>query len=945
MTPSRFGRALLVVGWLAMALASAGACSNDRPLPAGRWGTDDGGSGGGGGVLLGPCDDGDVRPCHREIAKHGSIVWCYEGTQRCEHGKWGACGDGSASVKNVPLPPDVGPGSSTQAQSSPSSCAGDPCNPYCQQYQDDPDADLKVDGGGTPIYTWQGGSLNGFPVGLVKKGLKEPCGSAYDCQFNSHCVEPLTGSSCVHSKCQVGIGLSASCDACVADICAASPGCCSASFPAALAHSPCVTGTPLKTGVDSCVDSICASQPACCKKQSSGGWWGQGCVSAVASTCGKSCIGTWDQSCVNKVASVCGATCGTPGPSSCAHSVCQVGSKLSMSCNPCVADICSVIPSCCSGTWSSTCVNAVASECGLSCPLTMQSPPPESGECKPWLPGQADPGCTGVNLTAGPACDGKVPVCNVGTQAAPAGVRVIHFPANSSQYPKCAPDQSHPQTKTCGPTTQPIPPGQCVTVDCPTLTNGNREIMVNPPGVGQLAECSCKDNWSLYSGNTTCGPPACAADVASAAVKKVNMLLTVDRSGSMSGGKWTGTKAALNAFFGSPSSAGLGVALEFWSTGASAATGDGCGNNCSDSTNCANPMVPLGTLSASAAPTDAHEQALKNGLATMTPSGMTPTYPALEGALLWASNNLQTDPNNIYVVVLVTDGDPTQCQTNVTAISALAASAYLTYGVRTYVIGMQGATIANLNAISNAGGTGNALVISGTNSNSVETQLVTALTNIAKENATCSLALPAAGLFDPNDVTVTFTPSAGGTVLLPQRWDLAACGSSGGWTFDNNSAPTKVELCPSSCASAQQDPGGKISFNVGCPKNASSMTHVEQYQAKCPSGTKPVWGLLTWNASTPGGSSVSFRARTAPTNGGLASAGWHDLGAAQASPNTQSCALGGPAPLCPVDVYSKLGSPDQQHEWLELAIDLTPAGASSPMVDQWKLSYSCPPGE
>jgi hypothetical protein len=576
----------------------------------------------------------------------------------------------------------------------------------------------------------------------------------------------------------------------------------------------------------------------------------------------------------------------------------------------------------------------------------MQSPPPESGECKPWLPGQVDSTCGGVNLTLGAACDGNVPVCNVGTKAAPAGVEVIHFPANSNQYPSCAPNQGHPQKQSCGKTTVPIPSGQCVTLPCPGLVNGNRELMVNPPGASALAECSCKDNWSLYSKNTTCGPPSCAADVASAAVKKVNMLLMVDRSGSMYGGKWTGTKSALNAFFGSPASAGLGVALEAFRLTAGGAFGDGCGDDCGDSSNCANPMVPLGTLKTAAAPADTHEQSLKTGLAAVWPSGMTPTFPALEGALTWARVNQLASPGDIHVVVLVTDGDPTSCQTNGTAISALAASSFLSYGIRTYVIGMQGATVANLNAIAKAGGTGSAFVIAGTNSNGVETQLITALTNIAKENATCSLDLPGAGQFDPNDVTVTYTPTAGGTLSLTQHASAAACGAGNdGWYFDNASAPTKVELCPKTCTAAQQDPGGKISFNVGCPKNATTTTHVERYQAVCPAGSKPAWGLLTWNAATPGASSVSFRARAATTEAGLSAGTWHTLGTASTSAGTASCALGGPASACPVDVFEKLGSPDQKRPWLEVEIKLTPAGSAAPSVDKWNLSYSCPPGE
>lgn len=54
--------------------------------------------------------------------------------------------------------------------------------------------------------------------------------------------------------------------------------------------------------------------------------------------------------------------------SSCAHSPCMTGSRLNSSCDPCVSQVCSADPLCCSGTWDAICVGEVTSICGRSCP-------------------------------------------------------------------------------------------------------------------------------------------------------------------------------------------------------------------------------------------------------------------------------------------------------------------------------------------------------------------------------------------------------------------------------------------------------------------------------------------------------------------------------------------------------------------------------------------------
>jgi hypothetical protein len=338
----------------------------------------------------GACEPGDTRQCTETLGRHNGVLSCFVGVQHCEDGSFGPCQDGVLETVSVTLPSEASD-LSLSSLSMPSECVNNPCNPFCQEYVEIPDAGGLVNSyelGPSFSATWQAGNLDDFPPGLVSKGFDEPCESGFDCQFDHRCHNPVTGSSCAHEKCETGAALNASCDSCVADVCA--------------------------------VDS-----------------------------------------------------------------------------------------SCCSGAWTDTCVALVESVCTTSCQALGSA-----GSCEPWQLGASDESCSGIDLTAQPVCDDGIPVCNRGNSTAPAGVRLIHFPGNSMQYPQCNPGQTHPQMRECF-TTEAIGPGECITVTGCTGLNGNREIMVNPPDPAgasvlyHLSECSCRNNWSLRSNNVDCETPSC----------------------------------------------------------------------------------------------------------------------------------------------------------------------------------------------------------------------------------------------------------------------------------------------------------------------------------------------------------------------------------------------------------------------------------------------------
>jgi hypothetical protein len=72
----------------------------------------------------------------------------------------------------------------------------------------------------------------------------------------------------------------------------------------------------------------------------------------------------------------------------------------------------------------------------------------------------------------------------------------------------------------------------------------------------------------------------------------------------------------------------------------------------------------------------------------------------------------------------------------------------------------------------------------------------------------CSFEIPAEteeGPVDPNRVNVRITPSgAPQSLVVGKTFDGtgSSCGPEGGWHYDNPAAPTRLQLCQSSCQAA-----------------------------------------------------------------------------------------------------------------------------------------------
>ncbi|MBK8257455.1 MAG: VWA domain-containing protein [Polyangiaceae bacterium] len=882
-------------------LSTAVGCKKtgpDYPGPQTGGSFAEGGSGGSGGDPGAPCDDGSQRECKVELGEQGGVKSCFVGVETCIDGEWGPCLE----------PSDEGAGGAPAAHKTrflrdqvlyelapAQACGNNPCDPTCKVFDEQPNQAILPDKDVSP-YQWLIGSAEDLPTALQDKGSVEPCSMGADCQFNQYCSNPTSGV-CTHSKCQVGLGagLSPTCDPCVDAICQVQPSCCRTHVGPNCEHDLCQVGGPVKSTCDPCATSIC-SDPAfayCC---SIVGPWDAACAARVPVVCGKTCqAGSWTQACVNAVSSVCNAYC-------------------------------------------------PPENCGESCPT--------EGQCHVWTPGATNPKCTGVDLAAGIACSSNgqtvLPICNHGTAAAPAGIAIGILPAG--QIPAQDPDLAC--ASWCY-TSVPIPPGECVNVSsCGQLSDAH-EIVVNPPNKpGAVAECHSDDNWTIPPASPkTCAAPACAGSSTAAATKRLNLFFSVDRSGSMltksmnlpgTPTRWQQLAGAIKAFAQDPDSAGLGVWVRFWPYSANSPCPQPFPAGC-DASGCRIPNVPLGNLTAESGSADSQEMAVISGIDAAVPTnGSTPMYPALAGALAAANTYQLQHPDELTAVVLVTDGQPTQCDTVPSHLAALASSAYLSAGVRTYAIGIADVEEATIASIASAGG-GKHFFVDPSDATPVEVQVLTALLDIRSTGVACAFDLPSQATFDDELMTVEFTSGSGSTHPIDRVDTVADCGA-GGWYYDDNLNPSRLTLCAETCTAVQENQGS-LTFFAPCPNKYDKLVMEEVYEGKCGPGTTPQWGFLAYEATAPSNSSLTFaiQAGFSPT---FQQGSGTIVAVAKGSDGSTLCGMGGPSP-CPIDLTGILGEPDNHAPYLHLEVSFDPSGDSNhaPSLEEWQVTYSCPDSE
>jgi hypothetical protein len=207
--------------------------------------------------------------------------------------------------------------------------------------------------------------------------------------------------------------------------------------------------------------------------------------------------------------------------------------------------------------------------------------------------------------------------------------------------------------------------------------------------------------------------------------------------------------------------------------------------------------------------------------------GQTPTGPALQGAIDYASGWASSHSDHVTVVVLATDGLPTDCSpTDIASVANIALTGLNgTPSIQTYVIGVFGSddteSPGNLAQIANAGGTGQPFIVD--IGGDVTEQFMQALNSIRGSALSCEFQVPAppeGETLDYFKVNLDFT-TGGQTRELVYVEDPARCADvADGWHYDVDPAsgetPTTMVVCPAVCDEFRTAFDGLLNVVMGC---------------------------------------------------------------------------------------------------------------------------------
>jgi hypothetical protein len=247
---------------------------------------------------------------------------------------------------------------------------------------------------------------------------------------------------------------------------------------------------------------------------------------------------------------------------------------------------------------------------------------------------------------------------------------------------------------------------------------------------------------------------------------------------------------------------------------------------CEHTTSCdvtayATPAQAIATLPGAAA-------TLVASIDGTTPNGVTPTAPALAGAIQQATAWAKAHPDHRVVTLLATDGMPTECTpTDIGQVAAIAAAGLAaTPSIETFVIGVFGpADVAqgapdNLNQIAAAGGNMKAFIVDTTKD--VSAQFLAALDAIRGGKLDCSFQIPQPSngktlVFQ--EVNVDFSSSGHKSRILYVKQKELCDSTTGGWYYDVDpdlGTPTQIIACPTTCSTIQSATDASVEIALGC---------------------------------------------------------------------------------------------------------------------------------
>jgi hypothetical protein len=249
---------------------------------------------------------------------------------------------------------------------------------------------------------------------------------------------------------------------------------------------------------------------------------------------------------------------------------------------------------------------------------------------------------------------------------------------------------------------------------------------------------------------------------------------------------------------------------------------------CTNSTQCdasfyATPAVEIG-------PIGEQLTAIDRALSGQPPQGLTPTVPALQGAVEHAREWALTHPDQAVVTVLATDGLPSECGPEVPGATPpiqrvldIAREAQVgELPIRTFVIGVFQAgdtgSVNNVNAIAQAGGTEKGVFID--TDGEVETQFLEALRAIRSGTLACQFQIPASeSELDYFRVNLEFDDGTSKRQLSYVNDEAGCAANPNSWHYDVNasvSKPSAIQVCPAVCEQFKAATEGSISLQLGC---------------------------------------------------------------------------------------------------------------------------------
>jgi len=313
---------------------------------------------------------------------------------------------------------------------------------------------------------------------------------------------------------------------------------------------------------------------------------------------------------------------------------------------------------------------------------------------------------------------------------------------------------------------------------------------------------------SVVDGGGGPGPVQNCSSATSQVDRSVNLVVMLDTSASLGNGpdggdntatRWTPVTTALKAFFSDADSAGLKAALHVFPIRSGSAS-------VCDANAYTRPLVGLTALPSTS---------LGSSINALTPNGGSPMFPAAQGAVSAAKSIAAAHPSEKTAIVFVTDGGPNDCESTYDKVRQVATEAFQgAPSIPTYVVAV-GPETTSLDQVASSGGTQSAVVVSPADPAKASDDLLAKLDSFRKPSCSPSLPsqMPGGGTIDYDAVRVNYTAGSGVPATLPYS---EACTASNGWHYDNKAAPTKIELCATSCQAYQNDRRSRLTIAFNC---------------------------------------------------------------------------------------------------------------------------------